>query len=190
MLVSAKVTDTDGSQLSDAATVGAGGGSSPQIIETSAGTPTITGIVLSSTVMFWTALVVLPQSSVAIHVLSITYLSAQSPLTVIEVNSICTFGSQLSVATTGSDKVGTLLHSKVTSLGTFANTGGSGSPETVIVCDARLVLPQASSTVHVLSITYESVQSNVPSVLVSFNVICGLASQLSNTSNVAGGGAG
>ncbi len=64
---SAKVTTGALSQLSVAVTVGTAGMAS-QLTVTSAGTPSSTGGVVSSTVTVWVAVVTLPQWSVAVQV--------------------------------------------------------------------------------------------------------------------------
>ena len=88
---------TLGSQLSTAVTLAAKGATSSHSTVSSAGIPARTGGVVSPTLILCSAEVTLPQSSVAVQVLIITYASAQAPLfSIISVNSTNGLASQLS----------------------------------------------------------------------------------------------
>jgi hypothetical protein len=65
--ISARVTDAFVSQLS-AAVGDAAVGTEPQVTVTLAGTPDKTGAVVSRTVMICAAVLLLPQTSVAVHI--------------------------------------------------------------------------------------------------------------------------
>jgi hypothetical protein len=113
-----------------------------------AGSALITGGVVSSTFIVCEAVDVLPQASVAVHVLSIVYLQGQLPAVVTSLNVSSGAGSQLS------DAVGVVHdvlagHSMVVGAGRALITGGVVS-STFIICEAVDVLPQASVAVHVL----------------------------------------
>ncbi len=188
VLFSAKFTVIAGSQLSVASTVGAAGGNCPHMIVMSEGTPLIIGAVLSSTTMVCTSTDELPQSSVAVHVLSITYLSAQDPLMVFVVKTISTSLSQLSVAVAGFPNIGRLLHSTVILAGILARTGTSSSPSTVIICSPLTAFPHLSVASQVRVIVYDTVQSTLAAELFSTKVTTGPGSQLSVAIKVGGVG--
>src|SRR3974390_1038731 len=106
------------------------------------------GAVLSLTVMVCTALLLLPQASVAGWVRLSTNLLAQVPGVVRSLWETTGVPPQLSVATTAAS-LGTgtaLVHWTVTSAGILVMTGAVLSL-TVMVCTALLLLPQASVAV-------------------------------------------
>jgi hypothetical protein len=112
-------------------------------------TPLITGAVLSLIVMVCEAVAVLPQASVAVHVLVITI--GQAPETVTSTKVNVGLGSHRSV-TVGVDQTGVAGHAIVWFGPTPLITGAVLS-SIVIVCEAVEVLPQASVAVHVLVVT-------------------------------------
>ena len=87
-----------GSQLSDAVNVTAGLGIAPQLTVSSTGAPDKTGAVVSSTTICCISMDVLPQSSVAVQILSSVKECTQAPGIVFSVKAISTLVSQLSVA--------------------------------------------------------------------------------------------
>ena len=95
---------------------------------------------------------VLPQSSVAVHVLVTLYVPAHEPEVVASENVIVTLASQLSIAV-AIPKLGTAGQSIM-----LANSGqemvGGVESSTVIDCVQVLVLPQLSTAVQVLVIVY------------------------------------
>jgi hypothetical protein len=105
-------------------------GVSGHSIVAATGTEVNTGAVLSSTVITWLAVAVLPQASVAINVLVTEYSLAHVPGVVASVLVIVT-GPQASVAV-GVPKEGVSGHSIVAATGTEVNTGAVLS-STVIV---------------------------------------------------------
>jgi hypothetical protein len=131
----------------------------------SAPTPLMTGAVLSSTVIVCEAVEVLPQASVAVHVLVMEYSPAQAPGVVTSLNvSVAVPHASLAV---GEENEGVTVHSIVISAPTPLMTGAVLS-STVIVCAAVAVLPQASAAVHVLVMEYSPAQA--PGVVTSLNV--------------------
>src|SRR5512145_780774 len=134
------------------------------------GTQTRVGAVSSSTVIVCWAVVVLPQASTAVHVLVIEPQPSTTVLTSLNVTG--TSVSQLSVAVTAGG-ANILSHCMVVFAGTPTRVGAVSS-STVIVCCAVVVLPQASTAVHVL------VMEPQPSttVLTSLNVTGTSVSQL------------
>ena len=115
------------------------------------GSAEITGSVVSSTLMVWDALLVLPHASVAVQVLVMEYSLGQLPGTVTSAN-VNVGVPQLSVAV-GVVHEGVPEHSIVDGAGRAEITGGVVS-STLIVCDALVTFPHASVAVHVLVILY------------------------------------
>ena len=111
------------------------------------GNPLMTGGVVSSTLITWDAVAVLPQSSVAVQVRVIVYASGHDPA-IVASTKVNAGVAQLSVAV-GVAQFGVAEHSMVEGPGNPLITGGVVS-STVITCDAVAVLPQPSSAVHVL----------------------------------------
>ena len=105
--------------VAEADPVPAGVLSSLHSIVTSAGTAS-TGIEVSTTVMTWSALVLLPQTSVAVHVRVIVDSFAHAPAAVESAKVIAGAASQLSVAVAEPVAAGLLssLHSTDASAGT------------------------------------------------------------------------
>lgn len=114
---------------------------------TSAGTPLKTGAVESVPVICWLALLVLPHTSVATQVRTITKCPGIAPFVDVSLNEIVGCKSQLSVAV-GFATAGMSLHCVVVLAGIPLNTGAVVSV-TVICCVRELLLPQASVAVHV-----------------------------------------
>ena len=139
-------------------------------------TPVISGGVLSSTVMVCDAVELLPQASVAVHVLVTLYSCGQDPGVVTSacVNEGVT--AQMSEAD-GVEKLGSFGHWMVCGPPTPVITGAVLS-STVMICDAVELLPQASVAVHVLVTLYSCGQE--PGVVTSACVRVGLAVQLSD----------
>jgi hypothetical protein len=135
------------------------------------GTPEITGCVLSSTLMVWLAVRVLPQSSVAVHVR--TYTAGQVPVGPLSTNVSDTLASQASVAV-GVVKFGAAGHSIVVGPGKAPITGGWLS-NTVIVCEQVTELSQASVAFQVRVM----IRGQVPSSVWPMYSTSGFASQLS-----------
>jgi len=129
-------------------------------------TPLITGAVLSSTVIVCAAVAVLPQASVAVHVLVMEYSPAQRP-GVVTSAKLKLAVPQASLAV-GVLNTGVTVHSIVMLAPTPLMTGAVLS-STVIVCAAVAVLPQASVAVHVL--VMENSPAQRPGVFTSLNVI-------------------
>ncbi len=106
------------------------------------GVPEITGSSVSVTVMFWTCVVVLPQSSTATHVRTM-------PAQVVEeasLNDTEASLSQLSVAVNVA-AAGMLPQSTVTSMGKSSTNSGATLSVTVMVCTtlSLVVLPKQST---------------------------------------------
>src|SRR5438132_120538 len=97
VVTSANVNTTLGSQRSVAVGVDHDGVAS-QLIVVAAGNDEITGGVTSCTFIVCVAVEVLPQASVAVHVLVIENVPAQAPGVVTSANVKLTLGSQRSVA--------------------------------------------------------------------------------------------
>src|SRR6187431_1613403 len=131
-----------------------------------AGNALNTGAVLSSTVITWEAVAVLPQASVAVNVLVRVYSLAQAPLVVTSADVMVT-PPQASLAVAVAND-GVSGHSMVVAAGNALNTGAVLS-STVITCDAVAVLPQASVAVNVLVTVYSLAQ--VPGALASVVVM-------------------
>ena len=111
-----------------------------------AGKPEMTGGVVSSTLMVWVAVVVLPHRSVAVQVRVMLYSFGQEPLVV--TSAELNMGvPQLSVAV-GVVHDGVAEHSIVVGAGNPEMTGGVVS-STLIVCEAVAVFPQPSFAVQV-----------------------------------------
>ena len=94
------MTATLGSHASVAVAGGNTGVAGQLIGETTVG-HVITGGVLSITTIVLLHVAVLPQSSVAVHVLVVLYAPGQAPATVTSANVTVTEGSQASVAVAG-----------------------------------------------------------------------------------------
>jgi len=137
------------------------------------GNPEMTGGVVSSTLMTWEAVAVLPHGSVAVQVLVILYSLGHVPDVVTSAN-VRVGTPQLSVAV-GVAKEGVPEHSIVVGPGNPEITGGVVS-STLIVWLAEAVLPQASVAVQVLVILYSF--GHDPATVASTNVSVG-APQLS-----------
>src|SRR5512132_467255 len=133
-------------QLSVAVAVANDGVAGHSIVD-GAGSAAITGAVLSTTVIDCDAVEVLPQASVAVHVLVMAKLLAQVP-GVVTLFEVSVGVPQLSVAVAVAND-GVAGHSIVDGAGRAAITGAVLST-TVIDCDAVVALPQASVAVHVL----------------------------------------
>src|SRR6187399_2071366 len=131
-----------------------------------AGNALNTGGVLSSTVITWEAVAVLPQASVAVNVLVRVYSLAQAPLVVTSADVMVT-APQASLAVAVA-KDGVSGHSMVVAAGNALNTGGVLS-STVITWEAVAVLPQASVAVNVLIRVYSLAQA--PLVVTSADVM-------------------
>ena len=111
------------------------------------GSELIAGAVLSSTVMVWLAMLVLPQGSFAVQVRVTEYFCGQEPGVVTSAKVRVTVPPQASVAV-GVAKDGVAGHSMVVGPGSELITGGVLS-STVMVWLAVLVLPQGSVAVQV-----------------------------------------
>ena len=135
MVCSSKVTVTLLSQLSVAVTVPGDGTPVEHSIVSSAGISVITGASLSPALIVCTAVVLLPQSSVAVQVRISVKLFAQDPGIVCSSSDTVTLLSQLSVAVTVPGLGIPVLHSIVSSAGISVITGASLSPA-LIVCTA------------------------------------------------------
>src|SRR6185503_4887437 len=131
-----------------------------------AGNALNTGAVLSSTVITWDAVAVLPQASVAVKVLVRVYSLAHAPLVVASTDVMVTAPQASDAVAVAND--GVSGHSMVVAAGNALNTGGVLS-STVITCDAVAVLPQASVAVNVLVTVYSLAQ--VPGALASVVVM-------------------
>ena len=119
-------------------------GAVPQSIVTSAGTPAITGAVVSVAVMVWEAEELLPQASVASH--TRVQVITQPSSTVSTLASVTSL--QLSV-NCGSPNTGVSSQEIAPSAGTKVNSGASTSTA-VICCMAVTVNPQSSVAVQTL----------------------------------------
>src|SRR6187399_690837 len=131
-----------------------------------AGNALNTGGVLSSTVITWEAVAVLPQASVAVNVLVRVYSLAHAPLVVTSADVMVT-APQASLAVAVA-KDGVSGHSMVVAAGNALNTGGVLS-STVITWEAVAVLPQASVAVNVLVRVYSL--AHAPLVVTSADVM-------------------
>ena len=156
-VTSVNVNTGSGSQLSVAVAVPVNTGSTPAEHSTnrSAG-HMITGGVESSTVTVCKHVLVLPQSSVAVHVLKIVYSCSHTPeATVASLNDTIGTRSQLSVAVAKPVASGNVLsvHSTVMSSG-HVKTGAVLSSTVMICTHAGLTLPHASVDIHVLEVVY------------------------------------
>ena len=142
-------------------------------IVTSAGTSSV-GAVVSTTVMTWSPLVVLPQSSVTVHVRVIVSVFPQ-PASLESLEVTVTL-PQLSVPVADPVPAGLVspVHSTVTSAGTTML--GAIVSTTLTVWAALAVLPQSSAAVNVRVIVSELPQ---PATLASLHVTSTSASQLS-----------
>src|SRR6267142_2206366 len=131
-----------------------------------AGNGSITGAVTSCTLIVCDAVDVLPQSSVAVHVLVTLYEPAHAPFVVtsakVSVNALPHASVAVAVANTG-----VAGQSMVVVAGNGSITGAVTSC-TLIVCDAVDVLPQSSVAVHVLVTLYEP--AHAPFVVTSAKV--------------------
>jgi hypothetical protein len=115
-----------------------------------AGRALIIGGVVSSTFIICEAVEVLPQASVAVHVLVIVNALAHAPGVVTTAKVNLGSATQLSVAV-GVSHVGVTSHSMVVDAGRALISVGVVY-STFIICEAVDVLPQASVAVHVLTI--------------------------------------
>jgi hypothetical protein len=113
-----------------------------------AGSVDIVGGVTSSTLIVCVAVVLLPQSSVAVHVLVIENEPAHAPGVVTSLKESSTSASQRSVAV-GVVHEGVASQLIVEGAGSVDIVGGATS-STLIVCVAVVLLPQSSVAVHVL----------------------------------------
>jgi hypothetical protein len=134
-----------------------------------AGSPEMTGGVVSSTLMVCEAVAVFPQPSFAVQVRVILKSPGHAPLVVTSAK-VNVGTPQLSVAV-GISKDGVPPHSMVVTPGNPEMTGGTVS-STLIVCVAVAVLPQPSLAVQVRVILYSDGQ--VPLVVTSANVNVGV----------------
>jgi hypothetical protein len=137
----------------------------------------IAGAVLSSTVMVWTQLLLLPQSSMAVHVRVIVYSCGHPPAAVTSAYVGVTELSQLSVAVALPVLAGSVLavHSIVTFIGQVI--AGAVLSSTVMVWTQLLLLPQSSIAVQVRVIVYSC--GHPPAAVTSANVGVTDISQLS-----------
>jgi hypothetical protein len=176
-VISAKVTTGEGSQLSVAVEdpVFEGAVLSVHSIVTFAA-HVIVGGVLSSIVIVCTQVLVLPQKSVAVHVLVIVYSWGQDPATVTSLKLTTGAEKQLSVAVVVPVFEGSVLsvHSIVTFAAHMVIVGGVLS-SIEISCVHEVELPHASVAVQILSIP----ASQSAPTLKSLKVRTGLGSQLS-----------
>ena len=173
LFVSVKFTVIVGSQLSVAVTDG------PAIIVlvhctvSLAGTPIMTGRVVSTTVSVCEAVAVLPQRSVDVHVLVIVPQPSTTLFTSAYVTA--TEGEQLSLAVTAGAE-GIPSHCTVVLAGTPTNCGPCVSLVKLTVCDAVALFPQESVTVHVLvTVLIQPVPSSAPSVNAAVNPVVQLS---------------
>ena len=143
---SAKVKVTVPPQASVAVGVAKEGVAGHSMVE-GAGSDLMTGAVLSSTVMIWLAVLVLPQGLVAVQVRFTEYFCGQEPCVVTSAKVRATVPPQPSVAV-GVAKEGVEGHSMVVGAGSELITGAVVS-STVMVWLAVLVLPQGSFAVQV-----------------------------------------
>ncbi len=146
MVTSFDVSATSLSHASVAVGV-ANDGVAGQLIVDGAGNAEITGAVISCTVIVWLAVAVLPQSSVAVHVLVMLYVPAHDPgvVTSFDVSATLLSHASVAVGVANDGAAGQLI---VDGAGSVEITGAVISC-TVIVCDAVAVLPQSSVAVHV-----------------------------------------
>src|SRR6187551_115540 len=141
-------------------------GVSGHSIVAAAGIVVNTGAVLSSTVITWDAVAVLPQASVAVNVLVTVYSLAHVPG--VEASLVVMFTVPQASLAIAVPNDGVSGHSIVAAAGIVVNTGAVLS-STVITCDAVAVLPQASVAVNVLVTVYSLAQ--VPGVEASLVVM-------------------
>jgi hypothetical protein len=139
-------------------------------------TPLITGAVLSSIVIVCEAVAVLPQASVAVHVLVVTI---RQPTVLVTSTKVKVAIPQSSV-TVGVDHTGVVPTQLIVWFGPTPEITGAVLSFIVIVCEAVAVLPQASVAVHVLVITIGHPVETVTSTKVNV----GFGSQLSVTVGV------
>src|SRR5262245_2057676 len=135
----------------------------------------MTGGVLSSTVMVWLAVLLLPQASRAVQVRVFEYSCGHDPGVVTSLGVRVGFGSQASLAV-GLLNTGVAGHSMVEGPPTPEITGGVLS-STVMVCEALLLLPQASRATQVRVFEYS--WGHVPGVVTSLGVSVGFGSHTS-----------
>jgi len=142
------------------------------------GKPEITGGTVSSTLIVWDAVAVLPHKSVAVQVRVILYSLGHDPLVVTSAK-LSIGAPQLSVAV-GVAHDGVPEHSMVVGAGKPEITGGVVS-STLMVCEAVAVFPQPSFAVHVrvmlnsfghepLVVTSAKVKVGVPQLSVTVGV--------------------
>src|SRR6476620_2622553 len=174
VVTSLKVSVGLGSQRSVAVGVSHDGVASQSIV-VAPGNADIVGGVTSCTLIVCVAVAVLPQASVAVHVLVMLNVPAQAPGVVTSLKVSVGLGSQRSVAV-GVSHDGVASQSIVVAPGNADIVGGVTSC-TLIVCVAVAVLPQASVAVHVRVI--ENVPAQAPGVVTSLKVSVGLGSQRS-----------
>jgi hypothetical protein len=139
-------------------------------------TPEITGGVLSSTVIVCEAVLLLPQSSVAVQVRVLEYSLGHAVGVVESTNVGIITPSQASVAV-GLEKDGKLGH-WIVRLGPTPEITGAVLSSTVIVCEAVEKLPQSSVAVQVRVTEYSCGQIPL-GVVTSLNVKVGVGSQAS-----------
>ena len=138
-------------------------------------THVIVGGVISCTTIVRLQVAVLPQSSVAVHVLVAVYVPAQDPGVLTSENVIVTLGSQVSVAVGGVNNgvagqlIGVVCVTQII-------VGGVMSCTTIVLLHVA-VFPQSSVAVHVLVAVY--VPGQLPGVDESVNVIATVASHAS-----------
>jgi hypothetical protein len=141
-----------------------------------AGTFVITGGVLSPTLICCDAVALLPQASVAVHVLVRVYEPAHEPLVLVSAKVMRGVLSQLSVAI-GVPATGTVPPQlRVVFAGMFVSVGGVRSP-TEITWEAVVELPHASVAVQTL--VRVNWPGQVPRTVMSRMKILTLLSQLS-----------
>jgi hypothetical protein len=136
---------------SDAVTVAAAG-TEPHSTVVSAGTPLSVGAVVSTTVMTWSPLVLLPQSSVAVQVRVMVFVLPQAA-TSLSLDVIVTLPqASLPVALPVAAGLVSPVHSTVASAGTVKL--GAVVSTTVITWSPLVLLPQSSVAVHVRVIVF------------------------------------
>jgi hypothetical protein len=137
----------------------------------------MTGAWLSSTVIVCVHELLLPQASVALHVLVMIYSCGHPPPTVTSDDVMVGAVSQLSVAVAVPVFAGNVLavHSIVREAGQVMT--GAILSSTVIVCVHELLLPQSSVAAHVLVMIYSC--GHPPPTVTSEDVIVGAVSHRS-----------
>ena len=116
------------------------------------------------------AVAVLPQASVAVHVLvcDLAQVPVTPPSTGVSVN-VPQASVAVALPSAASMVADDGLHPSVNVVPVAVITGGVAADDQVTVCDAVAVLPQASVAVHVLVCDFAQVPLTGPSVDVSVN---------------------